>query len=633
MCGIAGIIGKHSLPTISEILETLNCIRYRGPDDMGTWQEGNLLLGQVRLAIIDLSEGGKQPMTYNERYILVFNGEIYNYVELRNELQEKGYHFHTHTDSEVIPAAYDYWGEACQEHMNGMWAFALFDRQKQTLFCSRDRFGIKPFYYIDTEERFAFGSEIKQLLPQTGRPPRANNTTLSVFLATGYLDYSEETMFDGVSQLRGGHCLTYNLNTHHQRVRCWFTMNSVSTRQEAGKISAERFRIEFEKAIRRHMRADVPIGSCLSGGLDSSAIVCMANRLLSEKGETEVQHTVSSCFDNRRFDEREYIDAVLAQCSGVQRNQVFPNLDEVLDKLDEIVWHMDEPFSSMSIFAQWNVFQEAHRIGLTVMLDGQGADEQLAGYTDFYKLNFAWLFRQFRFKRLYREIKAYINLRASSESQSQLRFLAVILYETMIPLWLQNRIYWFYLKKDAGHRWIKLGNEALDAVCRIKRQYAKRDPRAYCKASMEIGLSELLHYEDRNSMAFSVEARVPFLDADLAAEIYGIPFENKLKNGATKWVMREGLADILPEKICSRYDKMGFVTPENEWLMEHHDELEPKIREAAKRLSPLVDLDETMRWYRSATTIHNGDFRIWRLLCAGHWAEVFGVEVSQIEAR
>lgn len=628
MCGIAGIVDKGYRSMQNGIETMLHCIEHRGPDDAGTWSDGLVSLGHRRLSVLDLSAKGKQPMIYNDRYVLVFNGEIYNYVELREQLRERGYTFHSDSDSEIIPAAYDCWGEACQEKLNGMWAFALYDPEKQILFGSRDRFGIKPFYYAQTEEYFAFGSEIKQLLTLREAPPVANRVALEVYLAVGYLEYSEQTMFQGIMQLRGGHCFTYDLNSHCINIRRWFDVLDVPEEQLSDDEAVRRFQNLFDKAIERHLRADVEIGSCLSGGLDSSAIVCSASRKLRDTCGQNGQHTISACFEDARFDEREYISHVAAACPNLHSSEVFPDMDAVLSRLRDMVWHMDEPFASSSVYAQWEVYRRAKQLGLKVMLDGQGADEQLAGYSDFYKLLFSVLFRHGHWLSLAHEIKCYRNIRAAYETRSQMRFLFISIVEAIMPQWVQSGLFRIYQKSNGGRDWVCLSEQGLEQICQIKRRYAKRNSRNYIWSSMEIGMSELLHYEDRSSMAFSVEARVPFLDAELVEGIIRMPFTMKMRDGKTKWVMRKALQGVVPDKILTRYGKMGFVTPENMWIMQHRKELEPVLQNAVAVLAPLIDEKKFMQWWQKHDSIEAGDFRIWRIICAAEWVKLFQVKLE-----
>lgn len=624
MCGIAGLVGKESAFSAEQLQNMLNCILYRGPDDAGEWSEGKVRLGHRRLSILDLSPGGRQPMRYTDRYVLTFNGEIYNYLELKEELRGKGYAFSTESDGEVIPAAYDCWGEDCQKHMNGMWAFALYDRAEESLFCSRDRFGIKPFYYMDRDEGFAFGSEIKQLLTVLPEPPHVNAPALEAFLAAGYLECGADTMFREVSQLRGGHCLRYEAPTGSLRVKKWFDPAEIVPRPMEEGEAKQRFHDAFAAAVERHLRSDVEVGSCLSGGLDSSAIVCAVNRMTG--GEPR-QYAITACFEQEGYDERRYSRAAAAACTNLTVSEVFPDMERLLDQLDDMLWHMDEPFASTSIFAQRQVFRRAGELGLKVMLDGQGSDELLAGYPDFYKTEFAWLFRTGRWKTLRREIEAYRRLHPSDSGKKSLRFFAVAALEAAAPLWLQNAVFRLYQRQSRDRRWLRLTKSGMDRLCAVKRRYAKADPQAYLCASLTNGLSELLHYEDRNSMAFSVEARVPFLDAEFAKLAMEVPFPMKIREGKTKWILREALSDILPEAIAHRYDKMGFVTPEALWLRQHLADLEPRMRRAAETLSPWIDVEGFMRWYAAHGAEGRNYRQIWRVLCAAEWIKVFEVQL------
>lgn len=627
MCGIAGLIGKDTPVPKEHLDKMLSCIYHRGPDDAGEWHEDLVRLGHRRLSILDLSPAGRQPMLYWDRYVLVFNGEIYNYLELQEELKSKGYRFRSETDSEVIPAAYDCWGEECQQHMNGMWAFALYDRRARTLFCSRDRYGIKPFYYLETGACFAFGSEIKQLLPLLPGRPAADRTALELFLAAGYLDYSENTMFRDVRQLRGGCCLRYSLPEGRATARRWYAPAPALMKEAREADLISRFRELFREAVGRHLRADVEIGSCLSGGLDSSAIVCEINRRVRMERVDIKQHVISSCFEDQRFDEREYSHAVLRECANLVSSEVFPDMEELPEAMGKVVWHMDEPFASSSVFAQWEVYRCAHELGLKVMLDGQGADELLAGYPDFYKMQFCSLFRKGQWRQLWREIYGALSGSLNNQGAATARFFAVNVFEAVAPLRFQSLIFRIYQRTSPSRAWLRLSKEGMGTLCAVKRRFAKRDPQKFTRAFLETGLSELLHYEDRNAMAFSVEARVPFLDEEFAAFAEALPFSLKIREGKTKWIMREALRGGLPKEVISRRDKMGFVTPESRWLTDHRAQLRPLLRQAAETLSPLIDTKRLLRWYDGQNSFAPGDSRVWRILCAAEWVRVFNVQV------
>jgi asparagine synthase (glutamine-hydrolysing) len=420
MCGISGIWHLDNSRSISPslIAQMTFTLRHRGPDDegylfvdtvtghhegrrgrdtvpelqmpdvrQGSEKRYDLAFGFRRLSIIDLSPAGHQPMGNADGSLwVVYNGEIYNYLELREELKARGHTFRTATDTEVILCAYEEWGEACLERFNGMWAFALWDGHRQQLFCARDRFGIKPFYYVWDGTTFAFASEIKALLQMPDITRRPNEPVIYDYLRYGHLDHSEETFFTGIKQFPPAHFLLLRPTRQFSLRRYW---DLIPDRRAEPLFTsdasyAERFYSLFEDAVRLRLRSDVPIGTCLSGGLDSSAIVCVANKLLLDENVIdpdlvgERQRTFSSCFDDRQYDERQYIQAVLA-LTGAEPNYTFPKGGELLDALTKLMWHQDEPFGSTSIYAQWRVMEKTAERGVKVLLDGQGGDELLAG--------------------------------------------------------------------------------------------------------------------------------------------------------------------------------------------------------------------------------------------------------------
>ena len=546
MCGIAGIWHLNQSKTVPPSLmgQMTATLRHRGPDDEGylfvnsatgrfeerrgedtipevrmpdMHQSGdgmpyNLAFGFRRLSIIDLSPAGHQPMSSPDGSLwIIYNGEIYNYLELREELKTRGYTFRTDTDTEVILYAYDEWGRACLQRFNGMWAFALWDGRQQQLFCARDRFGIKPFYYVWDGETFAFASEIKALLQMSGIPRRSNEPIIYDYLSYGYSDHTDETFFTGVKQLLPAHYLVLH-DSHLKTHRYWDLNpghNVGSVINEA--IYVERFYTLFEDAVRVHLRSDVPIGTCLSGGLDSSAIVCIANKLLfvdgivSRKLVGEQQKTFSSCFEDQRFDERRYIEQVLA-VTGAESNYTFPSGKELSEVLPHLIWHQDEPFNSTSIYAQWRVMEKTAERGVKVLLDGQGGDELLAGYHEFFNYYWATLARRGRLAELWSEISAYRQLYRTPIARIMIRGLRP--YMPAAALTIMDHI-----KRGGG-----LGLNRDFANKYNHRRFEEPDhysdsfsDRLYSLLT-RYRLPQLLHYEDRNSMAFSIEARVPFLD-------------------------------------------------------------------------------------------------------------------------
>lgn len=380
-------------------------------------------------------------------------------------------------------------------------------------------------------------------------------------------------------------------------------------------------------AIRLRLRSDVPIGSCLSGGLDSSAIVCIANSILKEEKDNVEQYTITSCFTDEKYDEQKYADAVTEK-TGTISYKIYPDIDKFFKEIDKIVWHMDEPFISMSMFAQWNIFREAKRKGLKVMLDGQGADEQLAGYTSFYNALFYDLLKKGKVKRLFREIKGFKRIRAESEKMSTVERVFSLIARFMIPGSLLYKIRLRYNDKKTELPFAKR-MYFNDVIMSKNKLCDGKNQQRFVYGNMYTGMRALLHYEDRDSMAHSIEARVPFLDADLSEFIYSIPLEEKIEDGKTKDILREALKDVLPESIYRRYSKLGFVTPQDAWINENKEFFYSELEKGCERLKTLIDKKRILNWYKNnigkdSAAVGNIAFRI---ICAAHWADVFNVKV------
>ncbi|MBI4712412.1 MAG: asparagine synthase (glutamine-hydrolyzing) [Planctomycetes bacterium] len=415
MCGICGIYSNE--PVDKDVVKRMNdALAHRGPDDEGIYlnqQSPFVGLANRRLSIIDLSPAGHQPMSNENQTIwITYNGEIYNYIELRSELQKLGHRFRSDTDTEVIIHAYEEWGEDCLRHFNGMWAFAIWNSKRRRLFCARDHFGIKPFYYFWDGKTFVFASEIKSILTHPAVPRKPDETIIYDYLTTGLIDHSEETFFHQIKQLRPAHYLTINPDRCLEVNKWWdiavnhrFNDNSLN-----GKDITDRFKNLLEDSVRLRLRSDVPVGTCLSGGLDSSSIVCLANNLIRDnkiiKPELIGRHqkTFSACYDDPRVDERRFIKEVLNQ-TGAESHLTFPNGQGLWTDLERLIWHQDEPFGSTSIYAQWSVMKLTANNGVKVLLDGQGGDELMAGYGSYQGTFIAQLINAFRITQAYREIK------------------------------------------------------------------------------------------------------------------------------------------------------------------------------------------------------------------------------------
>lgn len=554
MCGIAGIVNLKGNPLDKTLLEKMIKVQeHRGPDGKGLFLDENIGLGHNRLAIIDLSSAASQPMSNEDgSLIITYNGEIYNYLELRKNLEKKGHIFKSNTDVEVILHSYEEYKENCLSVFNGMWAFAIWDKKNKELFCSRDRLGIKPFYYFLNEEFFAFASEIKALL-ELGILRRPNEELIYDFLKFGMLDHTDETFLKGIVKLPAACWLKVNLYSRPLIRRYWDfeVSDEIDGNEQSDQRYTEEFLELFIDAVRLRLRSDVAIGSCLSGGVDSSSIVCIINNLLRKEKNPiigERQRVFSSCFDNKNFDEREYIEEVVKNIQ-VEKNYVFPNAEEFLEDLDNLIWHQEEPFTSTSIYAQWCVIKKAKE-KVKVLLDGQGGDELLGGYRKFY---FFYLLKFFKNRKLFNFLKMALPFFFSIEILKTLNLKKGLRYSR----WgskinnIDHYLKPFFVKKFIDHE--------------LNFSYQDNLGKRFKEDLVKWSLPVLLRYEDKNSGAFGVEPRLPFLDYRLVEQVSKMPLSQKMYSGWTKFILRKAMKGILPEKIRLRKDKLGFVTPEEVW--------------------------------------------------------------------
>jgi len=586
MCGIVGICnldGSFNSEYAKYVKKMADALQHRGPDDEGflavnsaereidllrggedkaEWGEishfnkpADLFLGHRRLSIIDLSAAGHQPMGNEDRSVwVVHNGEIYNYLEIGKELKALGHRFESQTDTEVILHAYEEWGTDCLKRFNGMWSFALVDLRTRRIFCSRDRMGVKPFYYTYDGKRFCFASEIKAILKRKGFSALPNEQMIADYLFLGILDHTNETLFKGIYQLKPGEYLLIEEN--RLTMKSYWDIEPVDLGLSRDDDYAEQFYELLKDSIRLRLRSDVPIGTCLSGGLDSSSIVCLANRLMLEddaihpKRTGKRQKTFSSCFEDRIYDERRYIELVAEQ-TQVEKNYVFPKAENLENDLEKLVWHQDEPFGSTGIYAQWEVMKLAKKCGITVLLDGQGGDELLGGYLPSFYYLFREAFQRRKWRRLYAELNGFR------------RYHPIQLFEILS----QGLISRF---RNAIGRKIDWAQESFQkkfhrTIPQPSKFRSGFDNYLY-QCFRSTTLPRLLHYEDRCSMAFSIEARLPFLDFRLVEYVFSLPSDQKIKGGITKVILRNAMRQHLPDEIRNRHDKMGFVTPDDVWF-------------------------------------------------------------------
>jgi len=545
MCGIAGVVNFSGKAVRDEEINTmLRTIKHRGPDDEGIFINDGTGLGHVRLSIIDLSAAGHQPMFSNDgRYSIVFNGEIYNYLELKKELEDS-YIFKTKSDTEVLLAAYLVWGEACLSKFNGDFSFVIYDKQENLLFGARDRFGIKPFYYYKDNARFIFASEIKAILPLLNNVS-PNNDIVFEYLVYHRTDQSNETFFNSVLKLKHGHCFT--LRNGDLRIRRWYNLSD----QIKGtvKLTPEEYREELRRSVGLRLRSDVPIGICLSGGIDSSTITSL---LFHDFNLKEI-NTFSALFDKGSWeDESPFIDVF----KDTLRNMHFvtPSAESFYDEFNNFVSSLGEPIPGISPYAQYKVMQLAgHHVSVT--LDGQGSDEMLGGYSNFYGSYLKELLVNFRLIMFFNEAIAYYK---KTDSKEGFAFLAYYL----LP---------HFLKDKASQK--KLGNVHPDFFAEYNQESTivadLYDPKTLHDSFLqhfEYKLEHLLKWDDLNSMRFSIESRIPFLDHNLVEKTLSLPSDLVIRKGVNKYILRESVKDILPTKIYRRMDKKGLETPADRWF-------------------------------------------------------------------
>lgn len=634
MCGIYASVGFAPEP------RNIDIVSHRGPDGRG-WRTfesaaGPVALGHRRLAIVDLGDRAAQPMAcVDQRVWITFNGEIYNFIELRDELEALGHRFRTTSDTEVLLEGYVEWGEKVLDRLRGMFAFVIYDAREECVFAARDRFGIKPLYYYSNREGFAFASEIKQLVDLPGFSRRLNLARTYDYLSVGFTDHTEETMFADARQLRGGQCVTIELAKWPRRpdlvVRRYYELTRIPRLQMDAREAATRFRALFEDSISLHLRSDVRVGSCLSGGLDSSSIVVMMDFLLAASGAAEPIHTVGACYDDKSVDEKPFMDMVVAT-TRTEPHFIYPSAERAFSIAERITWHQDEPHYNTSMYAQWCVFEEAKRQHVKVMLDGQGADEELAGYHhDGFPIHAGAMMRKGRWGevgRMILERKRWHGTRIADQ--------LLALPRPRLPGWLRRMRPTRPAQPGAG--W--LNSPVMEDASSHGGSYADALLRDHVGPVDNIGdlcvanivgtsLPKLLRYEDRNSMAHSIEARLPFLDHPLVEFAVGLWDQHKIVGGDTKRVLRRALADLLPEPIRQRRDKIGFATPQRNWFRGPlRKSIEAGVRDTLALFPQLLNEGEVIQGLEAAMDGRKpANENLWMIVNLGIWGKLFGMKI------
>ncbi len=620
MCGIVGMVAPEgAAASEGSVRAMMHAIRHRGPDGSGLRVDGPCGLGHLRLSIIDLSPAAAQPMSNEDgRLWLIFNGEIYNYVELAADLRARGHVFRSRTDSEVILHAYEEWGENCLDRFDGMWGFALWDRAERTLFCARDRAGIKPFYHATTPSGFYFGSEIKALLALPDVPRRLDARTLCLFLQYHLKDFDERTCFEGILQLPPGHCLTHRLGASRVR-RYWAPPEEGNGRPtpETGGW-AEAFRGQLEESVRLHLRSDVPVGACLSGGLDSSALTYEAARQL----KTPLR-TFSIVYPGTVYDESRYVRSVQSSVANLEPHTHTPDGRDVFEVLRRTVRAFDEPTWGPAVYSWWHLMRLIGSTGTKVVLGGQGCDELLAGYPAHYPTFLRELAVSGRLLQFRREARRQAALTGAG--------MAGLMRHLAVPLWppAARRL----ARRVARARTYDAGFLNPEFVRQAGTPDNRRLRRGFLSLREHLRsdftatrLPELLHAEDRFSMAFGIESRVPFLRTALVEFAGRLPNSERLRDGRTKVVLRDAMRGRLPDDVVDRPDKMGFPTPGERWLVDQaFDEVSAVLDASALREQGVFDARVVGERWRRLVSGEQAFDGLWRVLSTAIWAaEVLG---------
>jgi asparagine synthase (glutamine-hydrolysing) len=528
-------------------------LEHRGPDDAGLWtsRSGAVLIGSRRLAIQDLSPRGHQPMQDSTgRFTIVFNGEIYNWLELRREL-ESFHNFRSGSDTEVLLASYVRWGADMLPRLNGMFAFAIWDEREQKLFAARDRFGERPFYYHYRPGLFLFASEMKALLASRLVPYEPNLQAIYRFLAYRETDVGEETLFKGIQSLPPSHSLSYSFAQETCKTQQYWDLRPGPEIRYADECAyAEHLLVLLRDSVKLRLRADVPVGSCLSGGIDSSAVLSLA----AEQRQGDRPFTFSARFQDRSVDEGQYIRAVTEKLS-TPNFTVYPDPYHMIEELNTFTWHQEHPFASASLYSQWCVMRLAKEHGVTVLLDGQGGDELLAGYLQSAGAYCNDLFSNFRWASLARTLK-------TQAQQKGFRGVANIVV-SQLPEFARQMATSFVEPLPLNRDFAATAKTPPTRVFSSFRNSLNNELYQQLRYSM---LPKLLRYADRSSMAFSREVRLPLLDHRLVEYLFALPADQTIRGTQTKYVLRRAMRGTVPDKILDRTDKKGFETPQSAWL-------------------------------------------------------------------
>jgi asparagine synthase (glutamine-hydrolysing) len=626
LCGITGIFKKTALDIPPGIVERMSKdIRHRGPDDEGivflsatstngycsrSDDEWEVALGSCRLSILDLSSAGHMPMVYRDKFWIVYNGEVYNFIEIRTELEKLGHTFRSLSDTEVILASYTEWGSDCFTRFRGMWGMVIFDGTQDEIILCRDRLGIKPLYFWQGSGFVAVASEIKQFLNLPGFTPHMNPTVAAEYLRTGY-EEPGKSFFRDIWPVPAGCWLKIPLNTlvpsipreywHPEHIQV-----AITDVEEASQLFVDKLR----ESVCLHLRSDVPVGCALSGGMDSSAIAVLANQL---KNKLDYPlHTFTSTFPGDVIDEREYADAVVSHTQAIP-HYTTPNAATFLTDLNRFLWAHDEPVGSLSVYASYCIARITKEAGISVTLNGQGGDEILSGYWQSYFMHLRMLARHGHVVPLTQHFVGALTRNGNPDFLAQ------------VPVMLRR-----YRSRSKSASLISLRSPLAGATTPILQKVLALDEQRWrLEEIRNMFLPRLLKWDDRNSMAFSVEGRYPFLDHELIELCLSFAPRILYHSGWTKWPLRLGLRKTLPDKILYRRSKFGFAVPQDKWL---YGPLRPIVEDWLRQDRPLwkyverADVQHLMNetWHLNGKKPES-DQALFRLFIFDRWAEVFGI--------
>jgi asparagine synthase (glutamine-hydrolysing) len=609
MCGICGIIQFNQQPVQeAPILKMMRSMKHRGPDDEGVFVEKNVGLGFVRLSILDLSRAGHQPFkSEDNRYVIVLNGEVYNYIELRDILREKGYIFRSNTDTEVALKSYIEWGEECLEHFNGMWAFSIYDSKEKTVFAARDRFGIKPFYYYHDKNAFIFASDIAPLLkvrPQLAQP---DDGIIFDFLLTNRTNHIANTFFKEINKLQHGHKINIKVNEGKVNINKWY---SLSENKHDGYSSAEQFRDDFVSSVRLQLRSDVPLGLCLSGGLDSSSIGATISKTIGRKDI----HSFSAVYgQGQKGDESEFINEFNGYIDNIHFTN--PTVDSFMADMDSFISTLGEPVPGTSVYAEYKVMELAKDY-CTVVLNGQGADEYMAGYHYLIGFYLKQCFLELRWLNLMNDVYQYYKIHKSVYPLQ-----TGVFY--LLPSWLKEQFMFKklgYIQSDFyDEHSMRKGNSIFDQL------YASKTLKESFLNHFEYKFEHHLLWADKTGMRFSLETRFPFIDHHLVEKMLNTDTSFIYANGVTKVILRQAMKGILPEKVRKRMDKVGYETPEDAWLRtdKFKELFYDVVNSSSFQARPYFNNEQVIRLYYQHLSGKNLGKEIWKILHLELWFRKF----------